>query len=426
MADFVSYGGTAMPAVIQTQYQNDPRYLMAQRLVEEGSQTGPVGSWGEGLGRMGSALVGGWQMRGAKKDYEKRAKDYQEALAAGMERLSQGDTKGAADIFNRHPDLADFGTKLTLGDVDYQRELAGQQAKMGWEREKLGVTESGKDKRARERTQQMMQLENMQTDRFLKGLDAQNTRAGMTARPVKVADPQSSTGYSYKNPVTQESVGEAPPEDSTSGLTPGQQATDKAFAKEYVQFKATGGIADVQKGINQLKTVLNALETEPNITGKYVGVQPDIMQSFTNPRALAVKEQALEVAQRNLRLVLGAQFTQKEGDALIKRVYNDRLPASENVSRIKNLITQIENAAMAKQSASDYFEEHGTLSGWQGKLYTLNDFDPDVTAEQAPNNAPPSMQFNDADIEATAAKYGMTPEQAKTYLFEQLRKRGAQ
>jgi len=158
--------------------------------------------------------------------------------------------------------------------------------------------------------------------------------------------------------------------------TPGQTATDKEFAKEYVAFKASGGIADVKKQLVQLSEAAAELEINPSLTGPWRGLFPDKTRAITNPQAVATKEAVQEVAQRNLRLVLGAQFTEKEGERLIARVYNDQLEPAENAKRVRRLITQIGEAAQAKQSASEYFEKNGTLTGWNGKLYTLSDFMP--------------------------------------------------
>jgi hypothetical protein len=166
--------------------------------------------------------------------------------------------------------------------------------------------------------------------------------------------------------------GLAPKDKKTSG----QNAVDQAFAKEYVEFKAAGGYADIDKNIRQLKQASELLGKDNSLTGPIRGMYPDFVRSITNPQAVATKEQVQEVAQRNLRLILGAQFTEKEGDRLISRVYNDRLSTEENKKRVDNLIAQISAAAQAKQSAAEYFEKNGTLTGWGGRLPKFEDFLP--------------------------------------------------
>lgn len=159
-------------------------------------------------------------------------------------------------------------------------------------------------------------------------------------------------------------------------LTKGQESADREFGKEYVQWKATGGYSDVEKQLKQLEGVSSELAKPGNdYTGPVVGNIPDKARALTNPAAVAAKNKVEEVAQRNLRLVLGAQFTQVEGERLIARAYNPMLPPAENRSRVNALISQIRAAAQAKEDASQYFEAKGTLAGWKGKIPTLADFE---------------------------------------------------
>lgn len=174
---------------------------------------------------------------------------------------------------------------------------------------------------------------------------------------------------------------------SSEKLTKGEEAADRAFAKEYVEFKAAGGYSDVEKQLSQLQQVAGALGKKGNdFTGPVAGLIPDKVRAFTNPDAVAAKDKVQEVAQRNLRLVLGAQFTEKEGERLIARAYNPSLSPEENKRRVDALVKQIRTAAQAKKEASEYFEKHGTLKGWGGKLPTFADIE---AAIETPTNATP-------------------------------------
>jgi len=157
--------------------------------------------------------------------------------------------------------------------------------------------------------------------------------------------------------------------------SPGEKKADEKFAEDYIEF-ATGGYADTVKQLGQLQDSVNTLETAPegSITGPKVGILPRQALAVVNPQAANTMEQVEEVVQRNLRLILGAQFTEKEGERLIARAYNPYLPQAQNAIRLKRLIQQIQSAAEAKNSASQYFRKHGTLKGWEGKLPTLEDF----------------------------------------------------
>jgi hypothetical protein len=102
---------------------------------------------------------------------------------------------------------------------------------------------------------------------------------------------------------------------------------------------------------------------------------------------------------------------------LIARVYNDRLPPEENKRRVDRLITQITDAAKAKQSAADFFEKNGTLTGWDGKLYTISDFEPEpVPTDLAKPKPAASKGYTDADLKHTAMKHGISVQEVKRRL----------
>jgi len=155
-------------------------------------------------------------------------------------------------------------------------------------------------------------------------------------------------------------------------LSPLEMKVEEKSAQDLVDFTIGGGFSDVQKGLSQLEIAKQNLKQQPEgrITGKLVGAQDDTgLLKYTNPAAQDTKEQVQEIAQRNLRLILGPQFTAKEGEALINRVYNPALPQSVNVKRLELLQEQMTSAAKTKQEAVDYYNTNGTLKGFKGKLY---------------------------------------------------------
>jgi len=156
-------------------------------------------------------------------------------------------------------------------------------------------------------------------------------------------------------------------------LTPGQSKVDEKFADDYVAW-TTGGGQDAAAQIAQLKPVIQALEEGKPITGVPVAVQPDLLLAITNPKALQSREQVEEVVQRNLRVILGAQFTEKEGERLIARAFNPKLPPEENAKRLRRLLLQMSSAADQKNAAARYYEENGTLRGFKGKFPSVQDF----------------------------------------------------
>ena len=159
------------------------------------------------------------------------------------------------------------------------------------------------------------------------------------------------------------------------GLTPGQKKMDEAFAPINLEWLSGGG-PDMGSQIASLAVVARQLEGgEVNLTGLDVGMLPDVVNYFINPMALDARDNVEAVVQRNLRLILGAQFTAKEGERLIARAYNPDLPEAQNASRVRRLLLQMTTAASQKQAMSDHFMKEGSLKGWTGAMPTIGDFE---------------------------------------------------
>ena len=198
-------------------------------------------------------------------------------------------------------------------------------------------------------------------------------------------------------------------------LTPLETKVEEKSAQDLVDFTIGGGFSDVQKGLSQLEIAKQTLQTQPEgkITGKLVGAQDDTgILKYTNPTAQDTKEQVQEIAQRNLRLILGPQFTAKEGEALINRVYNPALPQSVNVKRLDLLQEQMTSAAKTKQEAVDYYNTNGTLKGFKGKLYNstsdfLNEYNAKIKGtEKAPAKATTQQPSGFTEGSRTKSKSG--------------------
>ena len=147
--------------------------------------------------------------------------------------------------------------------------------------------------------------------------------------------------------------------------TPGEKAVDNAFAQTYVDWRVKGGSSDAMSQLDKLSEVMTSLDTE-NVTGKGIGMTPDFLLNIFNQKAINTRDLVEEVVQRNLRLVLGAQFAEEEGKRLIARAYNPNLDESANKRRVARLIKQMKVAIDAKNSSSDYYAKNGTLRGWTG------------------------------------------------------------
>jgi hypothetical protein len=158
--------------------------------------------------------------------------------------------------------------------------------------------------------------------------------------------------------------------------TKGQVKVDEAFASDFNELVAGGGFADMDKSMEQLGEVVKALESGQDLTGTFLGNLPDTVRSAINPESINTQNLVEEVVQRNLRIVLGAQFTEKEGERLIARAYNPRLDEKTNAARVGRLMTALKTARDAKFAAAKYFQENGTLAGYQGvQRFSMDDLE---------------------------------------------------
>jgi hypothetical protein len=160
--------------------------------------------------------------------------------------------------------------------------------------------------------------------------------------------------------------------------TTAQKTVDTTFAKEYTDYQALGGSALIDEQLKKLSAVTNYLANEENITGKLVGaanMAGDTALATLSPKALEARDIVGSVVQSNLREVLGGQFAQKEGEALLARAYNISASPKDNLNRLLGLQDRILEQKRLREAAMNYYEENGSLVGFKPSAYkpTVND-----------------------------------------------------
>jgi len=154
----------------------------------------------------------------------------------------------------------------------------------------------------------------------------------------------------------------------------GLEALDKAYAQDHLDWTSGGG-PNMGSEIAQIHTVLQNLEKGDPLTGPAVGLMSNFgLLGIVNPDAEDAKQQVEQVVQSNLKLVLGAQFTEKEGEQLIARAYNPMLSPEKNIARLRKLYLQMKIAWEQRQAMADYFNKNYTLRGYEGPQPNLADF----------------------------------------------------
>jgi hypothetical protein len=167
--------------------------------------------------------------------------------------------------------------------------------------------------------------------------------------------------------------------DGVGKLSTAEKAIDTKFGKEYADFYAGGGIANLNKNLEELDRAISIIEKakEDEVSGKLIGLSDKAgTLAYTHRKAADVKDIIGGVAQSNLRQILGGQFAQKEGEALLARQYDTAQSKSANLKRLKALRKQAANTIQSKSAAANYFEENGTLKGFKATQSVSEDSDP--------------------------------------------------
>lgn len=145
--------------------------------------------------------------------------------------------------------------------------------------------------------------------------------------------------------------------------TPGQKTLDTAFAKDFNEWETTGKSA-LMKNLSLLEGAVATLQKRENDTfgtsGRFTGNLPDFLRS---EESISLREDVHRAAQGALKAALGTNFTEKEGERIMKAAYNETLSPTENIKRIKAAVNEIVQNANTMEERARYFEENGTLAG---------------------------------------------------------------
>jgi len=231
------------------------------------------------------------------------------------------------------------------------------------------------------------------------------------------------------NPVQRSSQGKEIPV-AKAPVSKAVDVVDKEFGKFYAKHFATGGVHDAIKSLDQLDSVIRRLDavaggtSKENLTGPVIGLRPNWLSSMVNPEQVDTQNMIEEVVQRNLRVVLGAQFTEKEGERLIARAYNPQLGEAENAVRVQRLVDAMRNTLSSQMKAADYYEKNNSLAGWKG-THTLSVADLekiiDGDESQLTTGEFGNVKFPNVRTDRTRKTDGLSPE--KKQRLKELRRK---
>ena len=155
--------------------------------------------------------------------------------------------------------------------------------------------------------------------------------------------------------------------------------------------------------INSLEDALKTLETSPDITGVLPGlvqnVGGDAFLKLVLPETANAKAQIESVVQESLKSILGAQFTEKEGERILQRVFDPAVSPQENAKRLKTVLDKLKLGFSTKRR---YFEAFSQGKVPDVNLPTLSDFE-DFESGSA-NTSQNTSLISDTDKTALRSK----------------------
>jgi len=156
-------------------------------------------------------------------------------------------------------------------------------------------------------------------------------------------------------------------------LSKAQSKADQEFAKEFSRYVAKGDEAKNFNVIKKLDLLIDDAERDLDrgLDEQLMGLMPDKVRDIIDAEDKAIEDRIKSEAQKSLKQVLGAQFTEKEGRMLLDRAYNPSQPKEENIRRMRELVESLRTEALAKKAAFDFFAKQGTIQGFQGSLPSM-------------------------------------------------------
>jgi len=162
--------------------------------------------------------------------------------------------------------------------------------------------------------------------------------------------------------------------------TPFEQKLDAIAADVYADWALKGGAANARARIAQLDNVIGALEKSATgkgatLSGVMIQATPEFLRPLLFPQSVEARQNAERVFQDGLRAILGAQFTQVEGENFLKRAFDPALGPDVNARRASLIVEQMKESAKQAQALADYVEKNGTSRGFKGTLPSLAQFE---------------------------------------------------
>lgn len=369
-----------LPGPIAKAYQEDPRLLMAQKLMEQ-NDFAPVRTPMEGLAKMVGALSGAYIQRKTKQGYSKDADQYRNDLRAAMLMLDTGGREEALNAMANNPYMADSAmtmrfdimgeeeknkAALHLQNIKDEAQIKREELRQAAQDARQQAAEAGRDSRLGMQLSAQADLLDRRLAASDAALDRRLSASGGNEPLVEVQNDDGTVTYSRRS----DAVGKKAPPKGAGATTKPMNGT---VMKQYnTSSEAMKTAQDVQRRLDEAERLFSPdAKGGPVDTGLIARGTRAVTRvagfGTENTRKLGELDRMRE-KMRNDYLLL-AKGVQTEGDA--QRAISALMPYTTDPEEIKAQIRDVRAATKAleemhRSSMENIELEYGAPGGGSG------------------------------------------------------------
>lgn len=173
-------------------------------------------------------------------------------------------------------------------------------------------------------------------------------------------------------------------------VSPGQKEQDTNFAQAYQTYANAGGASRTQNAINVVQQTIDALKQGSLQTGGLGGAfsmeggEPTGLGKIFNRDVLIARNNISSAILPQAKALFGARVTNFDAQSLINSQGLDPMADTQtNINKLQNLINSLKSGQQDLQTSGQYFQQHGTLSGYQPNANSAQPLQPGQSQNQS-------------------------------------------
>lgn len=147
---------------------------------------------------------------------------------------------------------------------------------------------------------------------------------------------------------------------------PADKKIDEAFSQTYNKW-INGEKSQMEANITNLSDKVDTLLSgEQEISGPITGrLRGSIIGDTFFSDSASFLADIDDLVFQSLKATLGAQFTEREAQALVRAAFNPNLQEEQNHARLMRLVQKVQSAYDNRNNAGEYYRANGTLKGFE-------------------------------------------------------------